>query len=151
MAVAGVGVLLAALILKQFVLGAPQNIVSPPLVVHRATKRQAPPKVDAGLPAALRQALLAYPTVVAVLFRPGMPGDSDAVAAARQGAGTAHAGFAALDVSNESNARVAALKLTSESDPSVVVVRRPGTVSLVLPGYTDAQVVAQAAAESPGS
>jgi hypothetical protein len=145
----GVAALVGAFIVKTFVLQAPANIVSPPLVTHNAPVVKKPPKVDPGLPAALRRALAKHPVVVAVLFSPGVPGDSDAVAAARQGASSAHAGFAALDVGKESYARAAALKLASTSAPAVVVVRRPGTVSTVLSGYVDPQLVAQLATQKP--
>lgn len=148
-AFAGIGLVLATLIVKQFVLGKPAQVVSPPLIVHNTPRHKAAPKVDPGLPAALTRALAHHSVVVTVLFSPDVPGSSDAVAAARQGADTAHAGFAALDVSNETIARDAAIKLTADSDPAVVVVRRPGTVSIVLPGYNDAQVVAQAATQKP--
>jgi hypothetical protein len=144
-AVAGVGLLLATVLLKELVLQAPSNIVSPPLVVHNKAPHTTTPTIDLRLPAALRVALARHPVVVAVVFDPSVPGDSDAVAAARQGAAAAHVGFAALDVGNELTARGVALQLESDSEPSVVVVRRPGTVSMLLPGYNDAQLVAQAA------
>jgi hypothetical protein len=144
----GVAALIGAFIVKTFVLQAPANIVSPPLVAHNtAPVVKKAPKVDPGLPAVLRRALAKHPVVVAVLFSSGVPGDEDAVAAARQGAGTAHAGFAALDVGKEAYARAAALKLDSTAAPAVVVIRRPGTVSVVLQGYADAQLIAQVAAQ----
>jgi hypothetical protein len=144
-AIAGVGLMLAILVVKELVLQAPANVVSPPLIVHNKAPRAATPKVDPSLPAALRVALARHPVVVAIVFDPSVPGDSGAVAAARQGAANAHVGFAALDVGSELTARGVALQLEADSDPSVVVVRRPGTVSMVLPGYDDAQLVAQAA------
>jgi hypothetical protein len=154
MAAAGVVLILAVVALKELVWKAPANVVSPPLVIHHhpaAAKKptKAPPKVDPSLPAALRTALARHPVVVAILFSPAVPGDSGAVTAARQGASSAHVGFAALDVHQEWAARTAALKLAVLSEPSVVVIRRPGTVSLVLPGYEDAQAVAQAASDKP--
>ena len=151
LALVGVAVLIGAFVVKTFVLQAPTNIVSPPLVAHNKPVVKKPPKVDPGLPASLRRALLKHRVVVAVLFAPGVPGDSAAVAAAREGAGSAHVGFASLNVGIESIARVAALKLTSSSEPSVIVIRRPGTVSMVLPGYADSEVVAAAAMQKPAA
>lgn len=153
-AVACVALILGVIVLKTFVWKAPATVTSPPLVVHHHAHRPArklakPAKVDPALPASLRRALARHPVVVTVLYSPAVPGDSSAVTAARQGASSAHVGFAALDVHQEWAARTAALKLAVLSAPSVVVVRRPGTVSLVLPGLQDAQVVAQAASEKP--
>src|SRR5579884_1872175 len=101
------------------------------------------PAVDPTLPAPLRRALARHGVVVAVLYAPG---DEGAVATARAGAASAHAGFATLDVRDEAVARAVALKLTGETDPSVLVVTRPGKIALVLSGYAGADVVAQAAA-----
>jgi hypothetical protein len=151
MGLAGAGILVLALAAKFVLLQPPGNVASPPLVIHhssRAAKASATSAADRGLPASLRRALAHHDVVVAVLYSPGMPGDSAALATARQGASSAHAGFAALDVHSEPIARVAALKLAASNEPAVVVVRRPNTVELVLPGNADAGVVAQAVAQA---
>ena len=49
-----------------------------------------------------------------------------------------------LDVSKEKIAQTVALKLPGTSDPSVLVVRRPGKITVLLPGYIDSDVVAEA-------
>ena len=67
-----------------------------------------------------------------------------ALKAARAGAHSAHAGFAVLDVSKEKIAQAVALKLPGTGDPSVLVVRRPGKITVLLPGVVDSDVVAEA-------
>jgi hypothetical protein len=86
--------------------------------------------------------------VIAVLYAPNAPGDDAAVQAARKGAQGAHVGFAALNVLDEVVATAVALKMPGSSSPSVAVVRRPGKITLLLSGYVDSAVVAQAAREA---
>jgi hypothetical protein len=137
--------------------GAPMSLVVP-LAVHHAARHaavathghkshQTAPRVfvDPTLPAALRLALLHHGVVIAVLYAPNAPGDEAAVEAARKGAQGAHVGFAALNVLDEAIATAVALKLPGSSDPSVAVVQRPGKITLLLNGYVDSDVVAQAA------
>jgi hypothetical protein len=154
----GLGLILAMLVVKQFVLkrSVPQAIpisapVHVPAPVHHAPAAK-PARhhakvvihVDPSLPAALRNALLRHPVVVAVLYASHAPGDEDALKAARAGAHGAHAGFAVLDVSKEKIAQAVALKLPGTADPSVLVVRRPGKITVLLPGYADSDAVAEA-------
>jgi len=149
----GVGLILALLLVKQLVLkkSVPEGIQIP-VAVHHVV---APPKhasphakpvihIDPSLPAALRTALRSHPVVVAVLYASHAPGDPDALKAARAGAHSAHAGFAVLDVSKEKIAQAIALKLPGTGDPSVLVVRRPGKITVLLPGVVDSDVVAEA-------
>jgi len=160
MIVVGLGLILLLLVAKQTVLNAtppgPIAVNVPPPhkvavrvhhVVRHVARRPAAPKVDPTLPAPLRTALRQHGVVVAVLYAP-VPGDGAVVAAAAAGARAAHVGFAALDVRGESVAEAMASKLPSASDPSIVVVRRPGTFAAVFPGVTDASVVAQAAKDA---
>ena len=150
----GLALILAMLLVKQFVLKkhAPEPITIPTPVHHvtpaaaKPTRHRVKPvvKIDPSLPAALRTALRRHPVVVAVLYSSHAPGDADAVKAARTGAHGAHAGFAVLNVAKEKIAQLVALKLPGTADPSVVVVRRPGKITVLLPGYIDADAVAQA-------
>jgi len=157
---AGVSLVLVALVFKLLVLKSPAPATAPPPpVVHHTTpvrptaphartaKRTAPaaPVIDPTLPAPLRRALRHNRVVVAVLYAPGVPGDDAAVASALRGAAAAHAGFAALNTSNETVARAIATKLPGTSDPSVFIVRRPGDIRFLVDGYIDGAVVAQAA------
>jgi len=146
----GLGLILALLLAKQFVLKkhVPEAIPIPP-THHPApvkTQKHARPviKIDPSLPPALRTALRRHSVVVAVLYASRAPGDGEALKAARAGAHDAHAGFAVLDVSKEKIAQAVALKLPGTADPSVVVVRRPGKITVLLPGYTDSDAVAEA-------
>jgi hypothetical protein len=104
--------------------------------------------LDPTLPAPLRKALSHSRIVVAVLYAPDVPGDSDAVSEARKGARAAHVGFTMLNVRNEAVARGVARQVQGASDPAVLVVRRPGTVALKIDGFVDAAAVAQAAANT---
>ena len=119
-----------------------------PAAPTRPVRKPAIPSPAATLPAPLRRALAAHRVVVAVLYAPGVPGDAAAVQAARQGALDAHVGFTALNVRNESVAKAIALKLPGSSDPSVLVVARPGKIVTLLPGPEDRAVVAQAARDA---
>ena len=146
---------------------APASLVVPPVVHHpklhaaivphgratashgHTTHHVAPKvKLDPDLPSALRVALLHHGVVIAVVYAAHALGDDSAVKAAREGAQGAHVGFAALDVGNEAVATAVALKIPGSSDPSVAVVKRPGQVTLLLTGYVDSQVVAQAARDA---
>lgn len=156
-AAAGLALVLAALVAKALLLHGPPASIAVPEPVHHALAHVSQarhgtrqPRVDPTLPAPLRRALARHGVVVAVLYAPRVTGDSDAVQAARKGAQEAHAGFAVLNVRNEHVATALAQKLPGSSDPSVVIVRRPGTVAVLLTGYADPQVVAQAARDARG-
>jgi hypothetical protein len=132
---------------------APPVIVHP--VVHPVAQAHASPAgkkasahsvgLNTGLPAPLRRALLRSRVVVAVLYAPDSPGDKDAVAEARKGAHDAKVGFAILNIRDEAVARAVAREVHGAYNPSVLVVRRPGTIALKLDGFADAGIVAQAA------
>jgi hypothetical protein len=157
---AGGALVLVALALKLVVLhpkGAPASIpVAAP--VHHALARphhKAPSATRSrrahepnALPASLRTALGHKAVVVAVLFAAGTIDDEAALAEAREGAKAAHAGFAVLNVRQEGIARTLAQTYPGLSDPSVLVYTRPGNVAVQLPGYADAEMVAQAAADA---
>ena len=144
-AVAGLFLILVALLLKLLVLSKqPLEPIPVPPVHHTAATTHAKstkPPIDKSLPRALRRQLAHHKIVVAVVYSPGQ--DADAVAAAKQGAAGAHAGFAALDVGKESIAMKLAMK-TTPSNPSVLVITRPGTIALYLPGFIDAEAVVAA-------
>ncbi|HEY5294058.1 MAG TPA: hypothetical protein VIJ70_01115 [Gaiellaceae bacterium] len=121
-----------------------------PVIRVTANPKPAPqvkPKLvlDPSLPSPLRRALLHNRQVVAVVYSSAIAGDRAALVEARAGAHAAHAGFAALDVRNESVASSVATWMTVHADPAVLVVRRPGTVVFSVAGLADRQTVAQAA------
>jgi len=163
----GLGLVLVLVLFKMLVLKGSAPVTAPPPIVHRTlpnhttTPRHttthsakvavhpAPAvKIDPTLPAPLRLALRHHRVVVAVLYAPGDPVDAAAVLSALLGATAAHAGFAALNVRNESIAEAIATKLPGSADPSVFIVRRPGDIKFLVDGYIDGAVVAQAARNS---
>jgi hypothetical protein len=109
-----------------------------------------PPPARAALPAepqapvAVAQALASSPVVVVALFAPGVGVDAQALAEARRGAAAADAGFAAVNVADESAARWLVAAFDGTTDPAVLVFRH-GQLATRLLGYVDAEIVAQAA------
>ena len=101
-------------------------------------------KLDEGLPAGLARALRRERVVVAALWAP-RSGDRAALAAARAGAKGSGAGFVALNVLDERNARLLEQLVGTMSSPSTVVFTRPGKVANRFDGFADAKVVSQAA------
>ena len=152
-AIVGGALVVIAVALKLLVLHPKHASEVIPVPVHPTGKasaqhRPARPAPDPNIPAALRRALAQSRVVVAVLAAPGTVDDQEAVKAAREGAKAAHAGFTVLDVSKESVAKALALKAPGLTDPSVLVVTRPGTVAVRIAGYADSESVAQAAADA---
>jgi hypothetical protein len=173
---AGLGLVVLLVAFKMLFLSAPKTppplvLVHHPTIVHhpsasahkvvaKSSKSAKPVKakhahpaapklnLDPTLPAPLRKALSHSRIVVAVLYAPDVPGDSEAVSEARKGAHDAHVGFTMLNVRNEAIARGVARQIQGASDPAVLVVRRPGTVALKIDGFVDAAAVAQAAANT---
>jgi hypothetical protein len=101
-------------------------------------------KLAEGLPAGLASALHRERVVVAALWAP-RSGDRAALAAARAGAKDSGAGFVALNVLDERNARLLEPLVGTMSSPSTVVFTRPGKVANRFDGFADAKVVSQAA------
>jgi hypothetical protein len=64
---------------------------------------------------------------------------------AQAGAAASGAGFVALNVLNESQAKPLTKKLGVLEDPAVLVFRRPSEVVVRFSGFADKQTVAQAA------
>jgi hypothetical protein len=86
--------------------------------------------------------------VVAVISSPGVPGDLDAVREARAGAAAAHVGFTVLDVTRSPVASALAAWAPQAVDPTVLIVKRPGSVAVELDGYADKDMVTQAALDA---
>jgi hypothetical protein len=119
-------------------------------------KKHKTPAVINGMPAALALALRAHPVVVVSLYAPDASVDALAKEEGRQGAALAGAGFVALDVSNEKVASTLTSLLTTGAtaadrvldDPAVLVFRRPNALFVRLNGWTDRELVAQAASNA---
>lgn len=99
-----------------------------------------------GLPAQVAKALRHSKVVVVSLYTSGGRGDRAALVEARQGARAVHAGFAAVNVVNESTAkRMSSFAGSTTAPPAVLVVERPGRIVNRFDGFVDRQIVAQAA------
>jgi hypothetical protein len=124
-------------------------------VVHPTANRPAihpaTPKIILlpGLPAPIAHALRYSKVVVVSLYAAGAAGDMAALDQARSGASSAHAGFAAVNVLNESLAKKGLDKFVgTASSPAVLIVRRPGKIVNQFSGYADSDLVAQAAQDA---
>lgn len=122
----------------------------PKAAARKATTRPKPkpkvdPTLDRGLPSSVKTAFAGRDVVVVALYAPDVPLDEMAVAEARAGAAGAGAGFVALNVFDESQARPLTKLLGVLEDPTVLVFKRPGNLFLRIPGFADQQTVAQAA------
>jgi hypothetical protein len=100
--------------------------------------------LNPGLPANLARALRKERVVVAAVWAPAA-GDTHARAQAAAGAHQARAGFVTINVLAEKQARALEKLAGPVSDPSVLIVRRPGVVANRFDGFADAATVAQAA------
>ncbi len=98
-----------------------------------------------GLPAPIASKLRYSKVVVVSLYTSTGAGDRAAVTEARSGARNVGAGFTAINLLNEKQARAVAEFGGPVDSPSVLVVRRPGKIVTQFPGVVDSKVVAQAA------
>ena len=113
-------------------------------VVHKPTAPK-PAAAENGLPVALAAALVRNQVVVVSLYAPNLELDAMAMLEARAGATSAGAGFVALDVLNERQARVLTKQLGVLEDPAVLIYRRPSELVMRFSGFADKQTVFQAA------
>jgi hypothetical protein len=98
--------------------------------------------------AALDAALVSHPLVVVSVYAQNVAPDTSAMEEARAGAARAGVGFVAFNVYDEKLARQLADLLGSNSQvesPAVLFFKRPRTLAFTLQGFSDSQVVAQAA------
>jgi hypothetical protein len=102
-------------------------------------------KLLPGIPPAIARELRYENVVVVSLYGAKAPGDRKALAHARVGAKRTGAGFVAFNVFDERKANALVKFLGTTDSPAVLVVRRPGTVVTEIPGFVDAEIVAQAA------
>jgi hypothetical protein len=128
-----------------------------PAASARPTTRPAAhaPKASAvaknGLPMAIDQALRVHRIVVVSVFDPQSATDAISYAEAKAGASDARVGFVAISLLDSPLAAA----LTSAMPgggllpaPGILIYRRPGTLVQRIDGFTDRDVVAQAAAAS---
>ena len=127
---------------------AKQPTTHPATATAKPVSKPAKPKVVLlpGVPAPIAHALRSSKVVVVALYAHGVTGDKAAVKQARAGAKSAHAGFAAVNVVNETTARVLGkFAGIATAPPAVLVVKRPGKIVNQFNGYADSEIVAQAA------
>jgi hypothetical protein len=98
-----------------------------------------------GLPAQIASKLHYSKVVVVSLYTSTAAGDRAAVAEARIGAHEVGAGFTAINVLDEKQARAVAEFGGPIDSPAVLVVRRPGKIVTQFTGTVDGKIVAQAA------
>lgn len=158
-AVIGIAVLIAAfaalMVVRAGVLGgsstSPTPVATPSVGTPAAPKPAKPapakPRVVllAGLPSQIAAKLRYSKVVVVTLYTSTGAADRSALAEARSGARSVGAGFTAINVLDERQARVMARFGGPVDSPSVLVVRRPGRIVTQFPGVVDSKVVAQAA------
>jgi len=96
---------------------------------------------------ALDAALVAHPLVVVSVYAKNVATDDQAMKEARAGAARAGAGFVAFNIFDEKIARQLAglLNDNATSNPEVLFFKRGRTLVFKLQGFSDSQVVAQAA------
>jgi hypothetical protein len=110
-----------------------------PAVTHRVV-------LLPSLPSPVAHALRSSKVVIVAVYSHGGNGDMSAVQQARQGAKAAHAGFALVNVLDENIARsLSTFGGDSVSPPAVLIVKRPGKIVNQFGGYTDSNIVEQAA------
>jgi hypothetical protein len=111
------------------------------------------PAVIAGVPTPLADALKRHSVVVLALVAPNSQVDGLTLAEAKAGAADAHAGFATIDVRNNSQVEALSALLGTSAvaqnrlldAPAVLVFQKPQALYERLNGYVDASTVEQAA------
>ena len=98
-----------------------------------------------GLPAQIASKLHYSKVVVVSLYTGTAAGDRASLAQARSGAREVGAGFAAVNVLDERQARAIAAFGGPVDSPAVLIVRRPGKIATQFTGSVDDKIVAQAA------
>jgi hypothetical protein len=123
---------------------------SPATAPTKASPTNPQPRVNRirllpGLPGPVARKLRQERVVVVSVYSAKAPSDRSALAQARTGAREVDAGFVALNVLNERNARRFASFVGVGETPTMLVVRRPGKVVNRIDGFVDSAIVAQAA------
>jgi hypothetical protein len=126
-----------------------------PVARATARKRVRPVKLPAvaknGLPTAIDQALESHRIVVVSVFDPESSTDAISFAEAKSGAADARAGFVGISLLDSTLAAALTSALPGGGllpAPGVLIYRRPGVLVERIDGFTDRDVVAQAAAAS---
>ena len=129
------------------------KVVPPVRHVAKPAAPKAPPSPVGknGLPNALNAALRSHAIVVVSLFDPQSSTDAVSYAEAKAGAVEARVGFLGVSLLDSTTAGALTTSLPGGGllpAPGVLIYRRPGTLVERIDGFTDRDVVAQAAAAS---
>ena len=133
--------------------GGAVQVTTPPKTAVTPSTAATVPKTPAkpavvllpGLPAPIASKLRYSKVVVVSVYVSPAVSDRASVRQARTGARAAGAGFTAVNVANDKNARAMASFLGPVSSPTLLVVRRPGKIVTQISGPVEAAVVTQAA------
>jgi len=98
-----------------------------------------------GLPAGVAHALRYSKVAVVSLYIGQAAGDRAVVAEVRKGARSVGAGFVAINVGSDKQAKSVSSFAGNASAPTMLVVRRPGKIVAQFSGPVESAVVAQAA------
>jgi hypothetical protein len=154
LAIAGalLGLVALLLVARPLLMGGDDEATSSSTLPRTAPINTPPPaaaparlKLLPGLPPSVARELRYEKVVVVSLYAAKAPSDRKALAHARVGAKKVGAGFVALNVYDERKANSLVKFIGTTDSPAIVVVRRPGTVVNRIPGFVDAEIVAQAA------
>jgi hypothetical protein len=123
---------------------------------HRAARvavraPKAPPVAKNGLPTSIDDALRSHSIVVVSVFDPQSATDAVSYAEAKAGASDARVGFVGISLLDSPLAAALTSALPGGGllpAPGVLIYRRPGTLVERIDGFTDRDVVAQAAVAS---
>jgi hypothetical protein len=132
----------------------PSVTAKPAVAPKPATTAPKPPVSPVGkngLPNALNAAFRKHRIVVVSLFDPQSSTDAISYAEARAGAGEAGAGFLGVSLMDSTTAGALTTALPGGGllpEPGILIYRAPGTLVERIDGFTDRDVVAQAAAAS---
>ena len=124
----------------------PVTPVTPAAPARPATPSKPRVVLLPNLPAQVAHKLRYSKVVVVSLY--ATPSDRVTVAHVRTGARRAGAGFTAISLTNEKNARSVSTFAGVASSPTVLVVKRPGKIVNRFPGTVDAVVISQAARDA---
>jgi hypothetical protein len=97
-----------------------------------------------GFPWAVAHALVKNPVVVVAVVSPNSRVDEVALGEAEAGAQQANADFVQVNAYKQSQIGPLASKIQISSNPAILVMRRPTTVSIQIAGFADRDSIAQA-------
>jgi hypothetical protein len=120
----------------------------PKPVTSKPRPKPLPAVTASGLPRSVAVALTRNPVVVVAVTAPRGRVDSLLLEEARAGAALGRAGFTTVNAFRTVEMAALASKFGVRSNPAVIVVKRPGELSIRIDGFADRATVAQAATDA---